>query len=120
MCRSASNMVRAIAIAGCTVHRNPFRKMVEDEEKAAAAKQASERFGADGQVQNVHKKGQWFSDPQSGVRQLAGAAPKSTGVTAKGTAAQPLALAASGLATSHVNGEKAKPSKGENSEFDAW
>ena len=91
--------------------------MVEEEEKAAAAKAASERFGADGQVQDVHKKGQWFSNPQGGVQQLTGGA-NVQGVA--GAHSAPLALAAGANGADAQAGKPAKAVKEDVSEFDAW
>jgi hypothetical protein len=42
--------------------------MVDEENRLAAEKQAGERFDSAGTLKDGHKKGQWFSNPQGGVR----------------------------------------------------
>lgn len=81
--------------------------MIEDEEKAEAARKAKEKYNAEGQLHDQHRRGQWFSNPESGVKQLA--APD-----ADSKAAPALQGALAAPATT-----KAKQ-KIESSEFDAW
>jgi hypothetical protein len=101
--------------AGCNIYVNPYRELMEEEEKRNVAKQEKEDMDRKGIIPDSERTGTWFSNPKAAA-QLPSAA-----------AAVPRAEAGAGKQASskvglYITAQSASTSakKAKMSDFDAW